>query len=77
MSSYEEIICTLFDDLCFEDYLEGFPDKEDDAYINMLNLKTKLNDFISENEGITTQGLLNHKDWKSIQKIAHSVINQY
>ena len=74
MSTYEDTICTLFDDLGLEDYLQSYSDKNSIFYQKMLKLEEGLNSFITVNDNILVPDLLVHPDWKEIQKIACSII---
>lgn len=72
-SSYEETICALYDDLNFELFLEEC-EKTDPLYKELIELKNKIDAFISNFDQISIEDLLLNQSWKNIQDFAKNVI---
>ncbi len=74
VSSYEEVICSLYDDLNFELFLEKYDKEKNILYKNMLELNNKLNIFIKKNNQIEISDLLFDREWNEIQNLAKKVV---
>ncbi|MEW5251794.1 SCO4402 family protein [Microbulbifer sp. 2201CG32-9] len=77
-SSFTEVVCALYDDYNFEDYLEFEAKKFNSTELvsELQKLNSKLNCFIDTLDGNAfTEKFLTDKRWNSIQEEAQQIID--
>ncbi len=75
ISSYSELMCSLFDDFNFDDFIENKASKmglSKGLICELLNLRELLNSY---NEKNTDEEILNDSEWKKIVSQAKKIID--
>ena len=77
VSSYEDTICELFDDLCFDEYLADPENRSRPAYDALLNFREDLTSFLYRFNNLQSKDVVVHPKWQEIQKSARAIIKTW
>ncbi|HKY99585.1 MAG TPA: hypothetical protein VJ112_00285, partial [Rhabdochlamydiaceae bacterium] len=80
-SSFQDTICRLYDDACFEDFVDFQAERFDLPRALILKLqkfKTALDEYLDRTDTfIDEQDLIKDPAWKGIQLLAQEVITEF
>jgi hypothetical protein len=77
ISSYSELMCSLFDDFCFDDFIENKATKiglSNSLIFELRKLRELLNNYKGKE---SDQEIINDKEWKKIVEQAKLIIREW